>query len=353
MNKKLLIINKSQFGYHTDYYKYCEYLRDEFDVTYLCFDSGLKKMEMDIVNVKYVSTKGSKIFRGVRFIATALLAIARFKGIIFIHYFEKCQILKQFFPKKKMILDIRTLSTERDDKKRWVVNNKIKEAIKYFDHTTIISSGLLKKLNLDAKTSTILPLGSDIISKKNKTFTKLSLLYVGNLTNNREIEKTIIGLSIFCKNHPNETIKYNIVGGEKNQIERLNKIVTCYNLNNNVVFHGKVLHSELKPFFDQCNIGISFIPITEWYHDQPPTKTFEYIISGLFTLATATNSNCEIINRNNGLLINDSPESFANGLEKINSIKHQLNSDTIRATLISQTWNNIINTILKPLLKLI
>src|SRR5690554_1812495 len=147
MRKNLLIIIREQFGYHTDYYKYCEYLRDEFDVTYLCFDSGFKKLKMDKVNVKYVSAKGSKVFRGVRFIAIALLAIARFKGIVFIHYFKKCQILKQIFPKKKMILDIRTLSISPDNNIRTKYDNQFKKATKYFNLITIISEGLRRKIN--------------------------------------------------------------------------------------------------------------------------------------------------------------------------------------------------------------
>ena len=48
------------------------------------------------------------------------------------------------------------------------------------------------------------------------------------------------------------------------------------------------------------------------------------ILFRLFTIATATNSNKEIINEVNGLLINDTPESFSNGIEKILLTKHKL-----------------------------
>ena len=44
--KSILIIIKNQFGYHTDYTKYCEYLNSEFNITYLCFDAGYEKLVM-------------------------------------------------------------------------------------------------------------------------------------------------------------------------------------------------------------------------------------------------------------------------------------------------------------------
>ena len=57
MKQKLLIIDKCQFGYLTDSYKWCEYLRDEYDITMLCIDSGHKKFEMDGVKIQYVNFK--------------------------------------------------------------------------------------------------------------------------------------------------------------------------------------------------------------------------------------------------------------------------------------------------------
>lgn len=38
-----------------------------------------------------------------------------------------------------------------------------------------------------------------------------------------------------------------------------------------------------------------YVPITDYYEYQPPTKTFEYVLSGLLCLATATSSNKEVI----------------------------------------------------------
>jgi glycosyltransferase involved in cell wall biosynthesis len=351
MNKNLLIINKTQFGYHTDYYKYCEYLRDEFDVTYLCFDSGFKKLEMNNVKVKYVFTKGIKPIRGARFIINALLAIASFKGIVFIHYFERCQILKQIFKKKKMILDIRTLSISPNDKKRMANDNQLIKATKYFNFITIISEGLRKKIKLDNKKSEVLPLGADIISTTNKNFNNgVHLLYVGTL-NGRNIHQTIIGLSQYLnERNTNNEITYDIVG-DGAELPYLKELVSKLSLEKIVKLHGRIPHFEIKPFFDKCNIGISYVPVTDFYEHQPVTKTFEYILSGIPCIATNTYENKQLITSENGYLCSDTPESFAEALNNTISNITNYNSDNIRSSLSEHTWHCIINKKLKPILK--
>ena len=63
---KLLIVDKHQFGYLIDVYKWCKYLRNEYDITVLCFDSGDKKQVLEGVNVRYVGYGGSVAIRGIR-----------------------------------------------------------------------------------------------------------------------------------------------------------------------------------------------------------------------------------------------------------------------------------------------
>lgn len=350
MKKNILIINKTQFGYHTDYYKYCEYLRDEFDVTYLCFDSGLKKIDMGKVRIKYISNKGVKLFRGVRFILQALLYLLNHNGIVFIRYFEQCQIFKHFFPKKKMILDIRTLSVNKNEKLRLKHDKKIKNAINHFNFVTIISEGLRKKIGLNCKKSSILPLGSDAISYSNKDFNEIKLLYIGTL-NGRNIEETIKGLNLFLKRNPSlNNLTYDVIGYGK-ELDIIKKIVKENKLDSIINIHGRVPHLEAKPFFDKCNIGISYIPITDYYDFQPPTKTFEYILSGMPCIATNTYENRLLINKNNGVLCDDNPESFANALEEIISNSKKYESEKIRQTLSEYTWENIVKEHLIPVLK--
>ncbi len=71
--KKLIIISQEQFGYHIDTYYYCKYLRDEFDIDYICWDQGLPKMDMTRVRVYYVSRESCIPVRTIRFLRTALM----------------------------------------------------------------------------------------------------------------------------------------------------------------------------------------------------------------------------------------------------------------------------------------
>ena len=190
--------------------------------------------------------------------------------------------------------------------------------------------------------SAILPLGADIASTTDKTFEKLNLLYVGTLFN-RDVHKTIEGLAIAIKENPQMDIYYDIVGdGIGNELAELKQLVADKKLENHIKLHGYIQHKELKSFLDKCNIGVSFVPMTEYYEFQPATKSFEYVLSGLYTIATSTYCNKEIINEENGILIEDSPASFANGIKEIYNRRTNIKADKIRQTLTPYLWKNIV-----------
>ena len=350
MNKNLLIINRFQFGYHTDYYKYCQYLKDEYCITFLCFDSGRPKLEMQNVNIRYVPLAGFNFLRGLRYFLTAYITIMKFNGVVFVNYFEYCYLLKKLIPHKKMILDIRTLSINKNENIRNKNDYNIGKATKYFDYTTIISEGLRQKLNIDNNKSAILPLGADVISSSSKDFTNdIRLLYVGTL-NGRNIAHTITGLSLFLEYSPlNLNITYNIVG-EGDEFHYLQQLIKNLNLEQVVKLHGRIPHFEITPFFDKCNIGISYVPMTSFYEYQPVTKTFEYILSGMPCIATNTYENKLIVSSLNGVLCDDNPESFSQALLDMHKRLKKFRSETIRNTLIDCTWENIVKNIFKPIL---
>ena len=54
--KRILFINRKQFGYHLDSYYFCKY-SDDLDFTYICFDSGNEKLHLPNVTCLYISNK--------------------------------------------------------------------------------------------------------------------------------------------------------------------------------------------------------------------------------------------------------------------------------------------------------
>lgn len=349
--KKLLIICRQQFGYLVDIYKWCEHLPDDYQIDVVTFD-GKEKIALDKPNVKvhYVSYKGNKTIRGIRYILVSLWYMLFFKGDIIVEYFSGCKIFKKLLPWKKMILDIRTLSVKKDKTARKMENDSIRNSCIGYDFTTIISEGTRDAIALDKQKSAIVPLGSDVISTTEKSFEDLRLLYIGALSG-RDIEKTVKGFAIFKKTYSDVVIHYDIVGvGYNNELNILKDLTKELNIADCVTLHGFIPHTQIKKFLDHCNIGVSFVPITDYYNHQPPTKTYEYVLSGLYTIATNTLCNRNIINDKNGILIKDTDADFANAISYIYKNSRQFKSSAIKETLLESTWGNIVRKYLLPCL---
>lgn len=347
--KSLLIVNTVQFGYQTDYLKYSSYLNEEFEITYLCYNEGLDKIEIKNVEVVYLKKYKNKIIRNIHFYIDIYKMNNKNWDIIFIKNSGFNFIIRFLIRGSKYMLDIRTVNVSPSFKKRLIGNLKTKFNTLFFKNISIISHGVAKKYNLNKYL--LLPLGSDTISKKSKTFYPLRLFYVGTF-NNRNIHETIEGIFIFLQKNENMDLIYDIFGmGTKDEIFRLGETIDKYDLKKNVKLHGRKNHQELKFYFDNCNIGVSYVPMTKYYEFQPPTKTFEYILSGMICLGTNTNANSEIINEINGVLCNDNPQSFADSLQRIFENRNEYDSELIKNTLEDYSWENITKNILKPYLK--
>lgn len=348
MSRRILIISRYQFGYHTDVYKWCLYLRKYYNVNIVTLDMGKTKMDIDNVNVHYVAGTDNRLLNGLFFVLVSIRYIFNFKGIIWIHHFPGCSIFKRIFPKKNYVLDIRSLSVSESKEYRDHLNKKIKKDSEFYDYVTVISEGVRKQLSLPKSKSDILPLGSDPFCENEKEYNSLKLIYVGSLTN-RNILETVKGFSLFINKYPEIDIEYDIIGEGKDRIV-INEFIASENLSNKVKTYGFIHHSELKPFFEKCNVGISYVPQTDYYDFQPPTKTFEYILSGLFTIATDTFANREIISNTNGFLIEDNAESFAKGLEYVWNKRKELNTIAIKKSLSEYCWESIVKKYMIPIL---
>lgn len=343
-NRKLLILCQSQFGYHVDAYYYCKYLKEHFDITYLCWDYDLPEIAMEKVHVISVPRTGSIVKRYVRYLSAALSEIRRGKyDIHFIKYFRACFLLEVFNPQKRFVLDLRSGHISNSAFSRFVFNFVIKGESFFFDNITIISKSLAKKLGLE-KRATILPLGADRLSRVEKTFESLKLLYVGTLIQ-RNIDQSLLGFEKFYHAFKNKIdMHYSIIGaGAHGEEKKLREMVESKRLYAVVSVQGRIPHDQLKPYFDSHNVGVSFVPMTDYFDVQPVTKTFEYLLSGMPVIATATSENRAVLNHDNGVLIQDNPESFYQGLQLFYERSGSYDSGRISSEASKYNWEAIVN----------
>jgi len=359
--KKILIINRAQFGLHTDSFKYAQYLKDKYQVTYLGFDTGISKIEEAGVDVIYVSRAGNIFSRLYRFLFTA---IKEAKGggfnYVFVVYFPLCSILSLVGKSidTKMLCDIRTLSVNRNKIFRISSDFVLNFEVLFFSIVTAISTGVISKLYLSKlakKKIHYLPLGADSLTEQNKGLKKVSLnlFYVGTL-NGRNISDTIIGFQQYLNTVEDifyQNSSYDIVGfGTKQEEANVLKTISKCGLVGKVVFHGRLNHSECGVMLSKANLGVCYYPLSSFYENQPPTKLFEYILSGIPCISVDTTETRKYISIHNGILIKDNINGFSKGLKNIVEVM-PYDSDVIRSTLSKFTWKSIVNNYLIPLLK--
>ncbi len=348
---KLLMVCRTSFGYQVTLYHWCKNLRHTYDITYICLNDRFAREEIALsgVRVKYVFSTSHKLIRGIKYIFESLKEITKNYDLCIIEYFTGCVFLRWFRPFANLILDIQTGSINNSKTKRICDNLLLRIEAFHFKNKTILSERLSNKLKLGG--THIVPLGAHVISEKQKKFSRIDLVYVGTLQN-RRIEKTVLGFDKFYQEYKNKyDFSYTIIGrGADNEEDELRELVKSLALQGVVEIVGYVKNEDLKVFLDSCNVGVSFIPITEYYDLQPPTKTFEYLMSGMPVIATKTSENCRVVNNNNGVLINDTIEGFYQGLTELYKRRNDFKSDQIRSTVKEYTWENIAINNLKPYL---
>lgn len=352
MRKSLLIIIPQQFGYHIDTYYYCKYLPEAFNITLLCWDHGSPRVTLPGIEVLYIPRKGIKPIRYLRFLRAAIKQARRGYDICFLTHFLGCSAVKFGHPRGKYVFDIRTAEITGHRAKRTLLDSLLKLEARLFENITVISSSLANSLGLSGSEVHILPLGSDVISPTKKKFDTLRLLYVGTL-HNRRIEDTVVGFHRFFRDfHGRIQCSYRIIGsGYANEEKYLRQLVRQLDLQSVVEVLGPIPHDELSPHFDASNVGISYIPMTKFYDVQPPTKTFEYLLSGMAVIATSTSENMRVINIKNGVLIEDNAESFSSGLKQIYERRDEFDSSSIRKKGRPYLWRTIVENNLHPYLE--
>jgi glycosyltransferase involved in cell wall biosynthesis len=340
---RLLIVHSRQLGHDTGSHKIALHLQHDFEIDFICFDNGLDKRPPQNIRVHYVDFSGGRITKLMRII---FLAVREIRGdpdaFAFVVYFPLCFLIP-LLSRRKIILDFRTGSIDPNPMIRWLRDRLAAFESIFFRRVSVISEGLAKILRIPEKKSFVLPLGADVISAEDKIFDEPRLFYIGTFSN-RNLHEVINGISIALSKRPDlrPTLRFDVVGYAYGDEEnRLKGVVEAMGLIGTVRFHGRLTHDEAKVFFDNSNIGVSYVPMTSYYQHQPPTKTYEYILSGMPVVATATVENARLVSTDNGVLCNDSAEAFSEALLQCIDRFPRYRSTDIRATLSNCSWDRI------------
>ena len=351
MKKKLLIIAPYQFGELSDCYYWAKYATLEgWNVTYLGYRYHQREIkERSCHGVRVVGVKHSKnrLIHGFKFLGTIIkeIIVHNHKNVI-VCRFPKCEVLSKIFPNRNIVLDVRTLSVAPNELEREAADNQLRRIMKSFKTTTVISKGVGEKLGGGCP---ILPLGAEPLSMVAKKFNSLRLFYIGTF-NNRNLSQFIEGLALYQKQLGDTSVTFDVVGGGSDaEVQKIKDTIVKTGVKG-VELHGYLTHEEAQPYFDKCNVGVCYVPVTDYYQHQPPTKLYEYLLSGMACIATNTKSNVEVINQSNGVVVEDNENSVSYGLSTIQSNMELFNSQSIVENSQSYHWENIVRSYLLKLM---
>jgi len=340
--KKLLIVTQDQFGYHIDPYEFAKRLGKYYEVTFYCWDYGRPRIELGGVRVIYMSRKGNILTRNFRFRFKLLKLIRRQFDYVFAVYFVGVSIAHLAGGKHALICDVRTGNVSENGWSRTLFNALLYLELFTFRNKTIISHSLAKKIGV--RNYHHLPLGANLVSLEGKNFEEFTLFYVGTLTG-RYMENTVRGFGLFYHKFKDRIkCKYIIVGsGIEEDMKKIHDAIEEFHLQDVVILNGYIPHDQLVPLLREANIGVSYIPITDYFDCQPPTKTYEYLLSGMAVLATATQENKEVINKDNGVLVDDTPQALAEGLQLLYENRFSYDALSIQQEARQYSWENIVH----------
>jgi glycosyltransferase involved in cell wall biosynthesis len=278
-----------------------------FEIHIFCFDQGLKKIEAEDAIVHYFP-----------------LYKNRLKSYMIFFLKSRSTIVKEKFD---LIFHINSI---------------------FYSHISVISDSLAKKLKLKPDKTTILPLGAEHQNFEKKEFSSIKMLYIGSL-DNRNIAETIHGFSIYKKAHLLVDISYDIVGfGNKGTEELIKNAIVVNEMGNYIKFHGRKTYAEVGHFLNSCNVGVVYVPQTNYYDCQPTTKLFESLLSGMPVIATETLENKNVFQPGCGALCKANPSSFSFAINYIVNNKHSFNSEEIKSRYSSFDWQSIVENIWTP-----
>lgn len=347
----LLIVGAEQFGYLTDTRRYVQDLGPGYRITVVCWDYGLERADPGAATVVYVPRGRGRLRRLARLLRAAHRELRPGRqDLAFIVHLPGSSLLRLAHLRVPMILDIRSSSIRSSTLAAWLGNLMIRLDSVFFRYCTVVSAGTARALGIDGQKVHVVPVGGESFTTRKHTFDGLRLLYVGTL-DHRDIPATVRAAGRYAREN-GKRITYDIVGfGSSDEETRLRGTMEEEGPAVAVTFHGRIPHHRLGMVFERATVGVVYVPQRAEYEDQPPTKLFEYLLSGLPVIATNTRATADVVRAENGELVNATEESFAEGLGRIDRRLAGFDEQRIRSSADAWRWERIVREKLHPALQ--
>lgn len=340
MKRTIIIEEDAQFRRGSNCATYCYDLADLYNFIYICYDNRQPKITPpSSTQVVYVERK-NRIYKKIKLIQEIVKAAHRTtNSILYLSYFRGVSLVRILIPFRKIIVDYRTGCVNSNKWNRFLKNLLMTFEALFFRHKVTISIDLKKHLHL-SKNTKILPLGANVLSNTNKQFDKMRLLYVGTLAVQRDVYKTIEGVVKFREKRPNAELRYDIIG-KGNGMNYIKAEIQRFSASDYIKVHGYVPDEEITPFYDNCNVGVCFARMEDYYLTQPFTKLYEYGLSGMALISVKVKDSVRRIDEKLGVLCDDNANSFADALVQLYDNRMNYDSKHIRDCLRPYTWQSL------------
>lgn len=149
-----------------------------------------------------------------------------------------------------------------------------------------------------------------------------------------------------------DSYKFLVVGGEADDLEYYKKMSKDLNIQDRVVFVGKVSYSEVSSYFSICDVFVAPYPENEHYSFfMSPLKIFEYMASRKPIITTSLPSVKEVLkDGENAILVEPSnPEQLAEAIIKLKNnpeLREKLAKKAFEDVKEKYTWDKRARTIL-------
>ncbi len=227
------------------------------------------------------------------------------------------------------VLDIRQINEAVDNR----LITKVKEqrdiagmkmlASLYYEHTCFCHAGAAEKILGPGwqRNSTVVPVGIDPqflsyngfdVSKPDNDL--VNFIYIGTLSRLRTLEQ-ILTAARLLKNKTTD-FHLDLVGPDMTE-GYYQSLIDQWGIGEVAAVRKAVPYAQIPDTLKNYDVGVAYVPDRPTWHYQPTIKVLEYRAIGLPILSTDVATHREIVRDGlNGLLVQDTPESIAAGMER-------------------------------------